>query len=141
MTKYLLDTSICIFFLRGKHGIDLKIREAGVENCFISEITLAELIFGAENSSNPEKHLKAVNDFREYLVILPVINSLESYGKEKAKLRKSGKTIDEFDLLIGATAVTNGLVMVTSNVRHFQNWEGLPIEDWTKENDISHHFE
>lgn len=53
--KYLLDTNICIHFFRGKFSMLEKIKAAKLENCAISEITLAELAFGAENSSNPEK--------------------------------------------------------------------------------------
>ena len=53
--KYLLDTNICIHFFRGKFDLIKKLNEIGIENCAISEITLAELVFGAENSSNPKK--------------------------------------------------------------------------------------
>jgi len=55
--KYLLDTNICIHFLRGKFGLLQKFQELGIENFAISEITLAELVFGAENSSNPKKNI------------------------------------------------------------------------------------
>lgn len=61
--KYLLDTSICVFFLRGSLNFDTLIRQKGRENCFISEITIAELRFGAENSDNVSKSHKAVDDF------------------------------------------------------------------------------
>jgi tRNA(fMet)-specific endonuclease VapC len=47
---YLLDTSTCVFFLRGKLAFDEKIKERGRENCYISEITVFELCYGAENS-------------------------------------------------------------------------------------------
>jgi tRNA(fMet)-specific endonuclease VapC len=53
--KYLLDTSICIFFLRGKLDLDLYIKEKGRNNFSISGITVAELRYGAENSLNSEK--------------------------------------------------------------------------------------
>lgn len=53
--KYLLDTNICIHFFRGKFNLFRKFEEIGIENCAISEITLAELVFGAENSTNPKK--------------------------------------------------------------------------------------
>jgi tRNA(fMet)-specific endonuclease VapC len=59
--KYLLDTNTCIFFLRGKLNLDEIIKEKGLENCFISQITVAELRFGAENSENPAKSNKAVD--------------------------------------------------------------------------------
>ena len=51
--QYLLDTNTCVFFLRGKLNLDDIIRDRGRENCFISEITILELRFGAENSDNP----------------------------------------------------------------------------------------
>jgi predicted nucleic acid-binding protein len=51
----LLDTSTCVFFLRGKHHLDEIIKEKGLENCFISEISVLELKYGAENSDDPKK--------------------------------------------------------------------------------------
>ena len=52
--QYLLDTNICVFFLRGKLHLDEIIKEKGRENFFISEVTVFELRYGAENSSHPE---------------------------------------------------------------------------------------
>ncbi len=54
--KYLLDTNICIHFFRGRFNLFEKINQVELKNCVISEITLAELIFGAENSDNPRKN-------------------------------------------------------------------------------------
>ncbi len=132
MTKYLLDTNICIFFFKGKHRLDEKIRQVGLGNCFISENTLAELIYGAENSGNPEKHREIVQAFQENIQILPIFNSLSIYGKEKARLRKAGSLIDDFDLLIGATAMGNDLMLVTNNTKPFARIESLELEDWTQ---------
>lgn len=70
--KYLLDTSTCVFFLRGKLNIDDHIREKGRENFFISEITIAELRYGAENSDNPSKSHKAIDSFLNGLSIIPI---------------------------------------------------------------------
>lgn len=53
--NYLLDTNICIHFFRGKFNLLSKFEDVGVENCAISEITLAELVYGAEKSQNPTK--------------------------------------------------------------------------------------
>ncbi len=60
MKTYLLDTDICIFLLKNKHGIKGKITKAGIENCFISEITIAELTYGAYHSSGSQKHIKEI---------------------------------------------------------------------------------
>ena len=45
---YLLDTNICIYYLKGQYNIDQKIQSAGEKNCFISELTVEELKFGVE---------------------------------------------------------------------------------------------
>jgi len=52
--KYLLDTNICVHYLRGQFKLADKIQEVDLRNCAISEITLAELAYGAENSSDPK---------------------------------------------------------------------------------------
>ena len=66
MKGYLLDTNICIYFLKGLYNLDEKIEKAQTKNCFISEITIAELKFGAANSENQEKNGKIVNEFLIY---------------------------------------------------------------------------
>jgi len=129
--QYLLDTNICVFFLRGKFNLDEIIRQKGKENCFISEITVFELRFGAENSENPEKSYKAVDLFVNGITIIPIYSSIKKYAKEKVRLRKLGKPInDEFDLLIGVTASENKLTLVTDNEKDFGNLENLKIENW-----------
>jgi tRNA(fMet)-specific endonuclease VapC len=130
--EYLLDTNICVFFLRGKLNLDEIIKEKGIENFSISEITVFELHFGAENSDNPSKSHKAVTDFIKGLTVIPIYGSVKLYAKQKVKLRKAGKPIDEFDLLIGVTAIQNKMTLVTDNVKHFQNLEELRIENWRK---------
>ena len=84
--QYLLDTNICIFFLRGKLKLDEIIREKGISNCFISELTVFELKFGAENSANPKQSHKAVDRFVGGLSIIPIIGSVDKYAEIKVKL-------------------------------------------------------
>lgn len=130
MKKYLLDTNICIFFIKGQFELDIKIEKVGSHNCFISEITIAELKFGVENSKTPEKMRPIVEDFISKFAIIPIFNSLGIYAKEKARLRKNGIIIDDFDILIGSSAVVNEFVMVTNNVNHLGRLENIEIEDW-----------
>jgi tRNA(fMet)-specific endonuclease VapC len=123
--KYLLDTNICAFHLRGKLNLD------GRKYCYISEITLFELRFGAENSNNPNRHHELVTNLVQEFTILPIITCIDVYIKEKVRLRKAGTPInDEFDLLIGATAIQNDLILVTDNLKDFMNMEGIKIENW-----------
>lgn len=131
MNGYLLDTDICIFFLQGKFGLAEKIESIGIENCFVSEITIAELLFGAEKSTNQAKHLEEVSFFEQNFKVIPIYNVLRAYAKEKVRLHKTGTIIAEFDLLIGATALEHNLVMVTGNASHLGRIQGIQIEDWT----------
>lgn len=129
--QYLIDTNICIFFLRGKLNLLNQFQQKGRENCFISEITVLELRFGAENGTSKIKSHKAVNSFLEGLTIIPIFNCINRYAIEKVKLRKIGKPMnDEFDLLIAATALENNLTLVTDNGRDFRNLPSLKIENW-----------
>lgn len=129
--QYLLDTNICVFFLRGKLNLDEIIKSKGRENCYISEVTVLELRFGAENSDNPSKSHKAVDSFIKGISIIPIYSAIKLYAKEKVRLRMLGKPMnDEFDLLIGVTAIENKLILVTHNVKDFQHLKGIVIENW-----------
>lgn len=127
---YLLDTNICVFFLRKKYDIESKLRKVGLERCFISEITLAELLYGAECSRDPAHNKKLVYAFCDMLQILPIRDAIEEYAIQKARLRREGKPIDDLDLLIGSTAISNGLTMVTDNQKHFDRLSKIKIVNW-----------
>ncbi len=131
MSQYLLDTNICIYYIKGLHDLKSHFEEVGPENCFISEITLAELKFGVAKSQAKEKNQQALENFLSGIQILPIFPALDIYASEKARLQKSGKIIDDFDLLIGATAVSFDLTMVTNNTRHFSRLNEIKLEDWT----------
>lgn len=129
--KYLLDTSICVFFLRGKLDLNEVMQEKGRKNCLISEMTVFELRFGAESSENPEKSHLAVTDFINGLTIIPLYGIVYAYSKEKVRLRRIGKPMhDEFDLLIGVTALHNKLILATDNVKDFRHIDDLIVENW-----------
>lgn len=131
--QYLLDTNICVFFLRGKLNLDEIIKKKGRENCFISEITVVELRYGAENSDNSIKSHKSLDAFLSGLSIIPIFGSIKRYAKEKVRLKNIGKPMhDEFDLLIGVTAIENKLTLVTDNIKDFEQLDGIKIENWFK---------
>jgi len=129
---YLLDTNICIYYLRGKYNLDQKFDAAGDQSLFISEITLAELKFGVENSAFPDKNRRVLQHFLSGVQILPIFGSLDIYAKEKVRLRKLGTPVDDFDLFIGASAVAYNMVLVTNNAKHFERIKGIVIENWAK---------
>jgi tRNA(fMet)-specific endonuclease VapC len=132
LKQYLLDTNICIFFLKGRYNLNTKIEQIGEENCFISEMTVAQMKFGVENSKTSESIRIILEAFISKFVIIPIFDSLDIYGKEKSRLKKNGILIDDFDILIGSTAINHNMIMFTNNVNHLNRLENIVIEDWTK---------
>ena len=128
--QYLLDTNICIFFLRGMLKFDEIIRQKGLDNCFISELTVFELKYGAENSTNPKKSHQAVDKFVKGLTVIPIYGIVNQYAETKVYLRKNGTPLhDEFDLIIGVTALANDLTLVTDNTKDFKFMKNLKLEN------------
>lgn len=132
MIKYLLDTNICAYFLNGKFDLVETIERKGFEHCAVSEITIAELKYGAEKSLYKEKNRKVIELFQQQFNILPIFSALDIYAKEKARLKIKGMILDDFDLLIGSTAIFNNLIVVTKNKSDFERMEQIKIEDWTE---------
>lgn len=125
--NYLLDTNICIHFFRGKFGVTERFEAANAENCAISEITLAELVYGAENSNKPTKNHVLIEQLLDLVTVIPIYDSIMLYGKEKSRLRKAGKMISDLDLFIGCTALENELIMVTENISEFERISDIKI--------------
>ncbi len=120
------------FFLKGKFGLIDKVNEVGLDNCYISEITIIELTYGAYKSTNFEKHISEVVKIKSLFEVLSISASIEKFAKEKVHLQRLGKLIPDFDLLIAATAITNNMTMVTRNEKHLSRINEISIENWTK---------
>ncbi|TDK50243.1 type II toxin-antitoxin system tRNA(fMet)-specific endonuclease VapC [Algoriphagus formosus] len=130
--KFLIDTNICIYYMKGRFGLDEKFESLPPGSLFISEITLAELKYGVANSSSPERNSKTLSNFLTGIQILPIFDALDTFANEKARLKRAGQPIDDFDLLIGSSAIANGLVLVTNNEKHFDRLIGIKLENWAK---------
>lgn len=130
MKRYLLDTNICILYLKGKYDLLTRIEKVGRQHCFISEITVAELLYGASCSNDKKRVMSEVGRFINLFEVLPIYDSLPDFADAKALLRKEGTLIDNFDLLIGVTAIHHNLVMVTENVKHLTRVPQIKIENW-----------
>ena len=130
---YLLDTNIVIFLFKKKYNVADKIKKIGMERCLISEVTVAELKYGAEKSTDPDRHRKIVNEFINDVQIIPIFDAIDIFAKEKVRLENKGTPMhDNFDVLIAATALTHDLILVTNNTKHFIQFEGLKLEDWVQ---------
>lgn len=130
--SYLLDTDICIFFLQGKFGLNMKLKEIGVKNCAISEITIAELKYGAFKSKNPKKHLAEIQKLETLFHIIPIGSTIDLYAEERLRLEKLGTKLPDFDLLIGTTSITHSMLMISNNEKHLSRLKGINLENWTK---------
>ena len=128
-TRYLLDTNVLIAMLKDKNDVRKQILKVGFENCYVSEISIAELFYGAAKGGR-KKNMEDVNHILRLFEILPIFASLKMYGQVKAMLEMQGRRIDDFDLLIGATALQNKLTMVTANVKHLERIPNLIVENW-----------
>lgn len=127
--KYLLDTNVLIAMFRGQYKIREAIAFFGFEQCCISEITLAEIKVGAYKSSY-EKHAHEINFLYDNFRILPITPVLDTYAKLRAGLEANGTPVDNFDLLIAASALNNKMTIITHNLKHFSKIDNLTIQDW-----------
>lgn len=130
--KYLLDTDIVVDLVKGRYKLKDKVKKAKFSNCYVSEITLAELHFGAFYSPAYQKHKEEPNDIASIFNVLPISEVLEVFGSEKARLVKDGKVIADFDLLIAVSAVKYECILITGNEKHHQRVKGVRIENWRK---------
>jgi tRNA(fMet)-specific endonuclease VapC len=131
MLKYLLDTNIVIYVLKRRPKEVLEIFNRNASRMAISSITLSELIYGAEKSSNVDKNLEAIEEFVSHLDVLPYdAKASQHYGQIKAALEKRGEIIGENDFHIAAHAISQGLILVTNNLREFKIVPNLALENW-----------
>ncbi len=130
--KYLLDTNICIYIIKQKPPqVIQRLQRLNINDIGISVITLAELEYGISKSSFPERNKLALIQFLAPFMILSFSEAAaEVYGKVRSDLEKSGQIIGPYDLLIGAQAIAENLVLVTNNEREFKRIPGLVIENW-----------
>lgn len=129
---YLLDTNICIYLLKGKYDIAKRLDRFSMCRFCISEITLAELYYGASKSNRKEERMKDVHLISSLFEVLPISSSLELYGDNKCALEQAVNRIDDFDLLIGSTAVKHNLILVTENLKHLCRIPNIRIENWVE---------
>jgi len=132
---YLLDTNICIFLVKKKKPNILKqLKKNKDKGLCISNITLAEMEYGIENS-DPDYHVRNRMALMEFLTIFEVKyfdeNASKEYGKIKKDLKDRNCLIGPFDMLIGAQAKSLNMILVTNNTDEFSRIKDLKIEDWT----------
>jgi tRNA(fMet)-specific endonuclease VapC len=131
MLRYMLDTNICIYVIKNRPAqLRQRFNQLADQLC-VSVITLAELIYGAEKPARVQQNLEVVEQFRGRLEVLPFMErAANHYGQLWAELDRAGQRIGIHDMMIGSHARSEGLTVVTNNVREFQRMPGLRFENW-----------
>jgi predicted nucleic acid-binding protein len=125
---YLVETDWAVHWLRGREEIVDRLRELQTEGIGLSVISLAELYTGIYYSTEPASAREGLRDFLSLVTVLGINEeTCRIFGEENVRLRRDGRLIEDFDLLIAATCLHHGLRLLTNNRRHFQRIEGLEI--------------
>lgn len=134
MLQYMLDSTICIYVIK---NYPPQLRERFnrlAEQLCMSSITLAELVYGAEKSSRRLENLQAVEQFSARLEVLAFSpKAAAHFGQIRADVERLGKPVGPLDMLIGAHARAEGLIVVTNNAREFLRLPGIRVENWVDE--------
>ena len=124
---YVLDTDIAVEYLRGNETVVerlWKLSEIGM-----TMITVAELFYGVCRSQNTKKHEAKLKDMIDGANLLGIDElSCRVFGAMKAKVNEKGKSVDDFDVMIASICIANDCTLITRNLRHFKEFEGLRIE-------------
>ncbi|WP_234794563.1 type II toxin-antitoxin system VapC family toxin [Xaviernesmea oryzae] len=130
----MLDTNICIYLLKNHPAsVSKRFSMHRVGDVVMSAITFAELSYGAEASPNRETEQRSLDRLAQVIPVLPFdAQSARAYGAVRFATRdRMGR--DQLDKLIAAHAISFDLVLVTHNVRDFQAYNGLVIENWLEQ--------
>ena len=126
--EYLVDTDWAIDYLHKAERTARRLEELLPQGVGLSVVSLAELYDGLAGSRNPDADSEALRLFLEAVEVVPLDDdSCRVFGKERARLREAGNLIGDMDILIGATAISRDLTLLTNNRRHFERLQGLRL--------------
>ncbi len=129
---YLLDTNTIIYSLIGIPAVVENMRAHAADPKAISVITYGELVYGAEKSQKISQNLAKVHRIREIFPVIELSCSImDTFGSLKAELGRNGEVVDDFDLIIAATAITMGYSVVSNDEKLFSKIHDLSLENWT----------
>ena len=130
MKGFILDSDTWIEYFRHRGGVDKHIAETPADEIFASEVSIAELTYGALHSKAVERHLQEPKEIEETFTVLPLGDWMRDYAEIRPALTSQGIIIGDFDILIAVTARHFGLTVVTHNTKHFSKIPGIHCVDW-----------
>jgi len=129
----MLDTNILIYTIKNRPR---KVREAFkkyADYLAMSSVTMGELIYGAEKSAQITRNLADIEALAARMEVLPFDSQAAvHFGQVRAELARAGKLIGPYDLMIAGHARSQGLILVTNNLREFKRVRGLRVENWAR---------
>ena len=129
--KYLLDTNVIIDLMRNREkSVAENLMAVGVSQCCMSDITLYELYCGAQMAENVEQEVKKIDRMASVITIVSTTDAMKHAAFQKGYLKRRGTLVEDFDLIIGAAAIVNDLILVTANTQHMNRLAGIKLEDW-----------
>jgi tRNA(fMet)-specific endonuclease VapC len=132
VTRFLLDTNICIYIRKNRPAQVLRrFQQLALGDAAISAITYGELRYGAEKSETRAASLERLQELISLVPVLPLPPEAgQAYGAVRAALERTEQTLGNNDLWIAAHALTAELVLVTNNEREFKRVPGLTMDNW-----------
>lgn len=131
MITHMLDTNIVIYVIKRRPREVLAVFNQHAGKMAISAVTYGDLVHGVEKSARQVENLRVVEDFVSRLDVLPYTDKAAAhYGNIRADLERKGTPIGVNDLHIAGHARSEGLVLVSNNLREFACIDGLRLENW-----------
>ena len=131
-----LDTSAASAVMHGKESALVRLRAERPRDVILLSPVAAEIRFGLERLTRGSRRRRLLEG--EYARLRSVVRfedwseaAAEEFGRQKARLTRTGAIIEDFDIAIGSAAVVLGARLATLNVRHMARVHGLAIEDWS----------
>ena len=129
--RYLLDTNVCVDYLRGRKPVVRRLRDSDPNDLCLSSIVVAELRYGAERSADPARNHALLDGLIPEVPCVDFdLDAAAAYGRLRSRLEQRGEPIGPNDLMIAAHALSLGLILVTDNLHEFRRVEGLRVETW-----------
>lgn len=129
---YLLDSNVCIQYLRGRNQlVRQRLSAKSVQDIRLCSVVKAELYLGTLRSSSPAANRAKVDGFvAPYQSLSYDDAAADVFSQIRHDLESRGMPIGPYDLQIAAIALLHGYILVTHNTAEFSRVTGLLIEDW-----------
>ena len=131
MTRFLLDSNLCIACLCRRPWALKALESVPLASVAVSALTVGKLVLGTHLSDHPGQERVKVEAFLRPIQVIPFgRDEAFQWANSDSQLRKQGNRIKVEDAMIAATALALGMTLVSGNIKHFERVKGLKVVDW-----------